>query len=256
MIQEDENGLQNSIKLVIEAQQDIKKQLLTEIASLNGESTSIKPSKATLKFYNASVHKIVSDIAAINTSIHKAETIDIPNLHQRIEALAQRKSLIEARITELQSFRENKLSSLLHDKNSDLDNNNNNLDSNPIILNNNESNSKTETNFTQFMADLENEVIRLDEKLAVNSQLTNELRDRLRHSRVGVFGARRAEAMRVWNEEVAAEKRNNLEINRNRRLSCVGLKNPSVPLMMSNVLARRYSAVSKARNIDVNKDLL
>lgn len=227
MAENEKNDLEKSIQLAIQAQKDIKEQLLKEISQLKSEpEPHPHPSEATLKFYTSHIHKIISDVTTINSEINKSQTLIIPDMERKFSSLNKRKQRIEERISSLQKERNEDLIKSFNSPELDED--------------------EVSKRFNELIQKLSSDIENLDLQKKSNSERIKDLRGKLEDIHKNRSGGKREEAMRNWKDEVADEKRINTS-NMFRRQSCVGIKKTSQISIPANLLQRRFSCVNQPK---------
>lgn len=235
MDEKDKNSnLEKSIQLAIQAQKDIQKQLLAEIAQLKEQPDHSTPKAKTFQFYNYQLQKLSSDVETINSEIHKSETIVIPDLECTLDSLLKKRSRIEHRINEIQKERD------------------------PIFLDSFDNETDT-SNFSAKITELINKITldiqTLTAKKEENSKQIKELRTHLEELQRNQYNGRREVAMQFWADEVATEKKFNIA-NLTRRQSMFDSKRPPMRVPLPNVLmSRRYSAQDKKAQFGANQNV-
>lgn len=225
MAENEKNDLEKSIQLAIQAQKDIKQQLLKEISQLKSEpEPHPHHNEATLKFYQSHIHKIISDVTAINSEINKSQSLTIPDMERKLTSLNKKKDRMEERISALQKDRNEDLLKSLNS---------------PQL-----SEDEASRYFNELIQKLTTDINNLDLQKKTNAEKIKSLRSKLEDIHKNKSSGRREVAMRNWKDEVADEKRINAS-NMVRRQSCVGLKRKPQIAMAGNLMPRRFSCVDR-----------
>jgi septal ring factor EnvC (AmiA/AmiB activator) len=109
------DDLQASVQLHIQAQEEIKQELLATISALERES---RPPRTTLKqvhFHSASLRHVVADKSVVLDQIAKFKSVILPDLQQQLHTARQKRDLLESRIAALQASRSDALMANLDD---------------------------------------------------------------------------------------------------------------------------------------------
>lgn len=102
----EEEAMIESLKLAMQAQEEIRQQLLDEIKTLESEQPSQKGSLKAYNFYKSSLRHAMQEKKAVEQQIDNFNTNILPELHQQMDRLQQKKSALEQRILDLQVTRD------------------------------------------------------------------------------------------------------------------------------------------------------
>jgi hypothetical protein len=106
---DEDESLLESIRLAIQAQEEIRQELLSEVRTLESQA---RPHRTTIKmvaFYSASMRHVVSDKSAVLEQIAKFKTVTLPELRQQLDRINQRRETIQKRIETVQMARNRRL---------------------------------------------------------------------------------------------------------------------------------------------------
>jgi hypothetical protein len=106
---EGDESLLESIRLAIQAQEEIKQELLSEIRALENQA---RPHRTTIKlvaFYSSSLRHVVAEKSAVLEQIAKFKTSTLPELQQQLDRIRQKRETIQKRIETVQRARNRKL---------------------------------------------------------------------------------------------------------------------------------------------------
>ena len=228
---ESEEKSLNALVFAIKAQKEVKEQLTAEILELKKEFGSENmdiANAAKIKFYSSSLNKILSETSMLNNQFLRVKTIEIPEANIKRDSLLHRQKTIENRSKELKEYQDAKIMNQAKE----------------FAEKNDKENAMKF--FNDLMGDMEKRIQEYDRKIEENTSNANKLRENLREIQKTQTGIRRDDAVKVWQDEMADEKRVNLS-NFQRRQSCFGLnKRPQIPLQ-SNLMARRYSTIPRSK---------
>jgi hypothetical protein len=104
-----------SVELHIQAQEEIKQELLTTIRSLEKE---LSPPRATLRqvhFHSATLRHVVAEKSAVMDQIAKFKSSTLPDLQHQLDGARQKRATLEAKINALRSYRVDSLMNDLND---------------------------------------------------------------------------------------------------------------------------------------------
>ncbi|EAY19546.1 hypothetical protein TVAG_136770 [Trichomonas vaginalis G3] len=101
----DEQGIIDTINLAIKTQEEMKAQLLSEIAKLEQQNNSPSKTEATIKFYRSSIEHLEIEKQSLNEKIHQMKQVEYPTLQQKLQRITQKNQSVEARIKSLKKVR-------------------------------------------------------------------------------------------------------------------------------------------------------
>lgn len=94
------------IELAIQSELDLQAQLRREIQGLEQIHGQSSCSPSVLKFYNASLNKVISDTEELNTDIRQYETVHIPEMETKLRECQRMKVLAKKHIDQLDHLRQ------------------------------------------------------------------------------------------------------------------------------------------------------
>ncbi|OHT15452.1 hypothetical protein TRFO_14061 [Tritrichomonas foetus] len=223
---ENTDKLNSSLSLAIQKQLDIRKQLQEEIEATKKETTKKSSNKSSLKFYQSSLHKLISEISNFNKEIFQIKYSRIPDYQMKLEYLMKRSLLISKTTEEYKNSRK-------------TDN---------VNASNHDSHSENEIN--DLFISLERKSAELCKKVEENQEKIKELKGKLHliQSQTGLQTAKsdfsKTSSFLLWKEEIALEKRFNTGSSR-RMSSAVPI--PKIELELPRrTSSRRYSSAARA----------
>jgi hypothetical protein len=101
-----------SVELHIQAQEEIKQELLSTIRALERETCSPCATLKQVNFHSASLRHIVAEQSKVMDQIAKFKSSTLPDLQHLLDGLRQRRATLEARINALRGYR---IDSLMND---------------------------------------------------------------------------------------------------------------------------------------------
>lgn len=106
---EDDETLIESMRLALQAQQEIKQQLLAELAQLESKSQTTKFTEKSLKFYQSSLNHTEQEKNSINEQIIKFKNTVLPEIQQQLDRIQQKRHSLDEQISNLQKYRDSGL---------------------------------------------------------------------------------------------------------------------------------------------------
>lgn len=108
-----DDGVLETINLAIKSQEEIKSQLLAEIAQLESQHELQKGETAPIKFYKSSIEHLRAEKQSLNDKIHQFKQVEYPTLQQKLQRMQQKNAAIENRISYLEKIRDEDIVSKL-----------------------------------------------------------------------------------------------------------------------------------------------
>ena len=108
-MQDDEQQMIESMQLALQAQEEIKQQLLNEISALQGSTHSQRSAEKSLKFYKSSLERAQCEKKSLEDQISKFKNIILPEISQQYERVHQKREGLEMHIKSLKGYRDEKL---------------------------------------------------------------------------------------------------------------------------------------------------
>jgi hypothetical protein len=109
-----DSDLLASVELHVQAQEEIKQELLATIRALEKE---ISPPRATLRqvhFHSATLRHVVAEQSAVMDQIAKFKSSTLPDLQHQLDVARQKRASLESKISALRGYR---VDSLMNDLN-------------------------------------------------------------------------------------------------------------------------------------------
>jgi hypothetical protein len=106
---ERDESLLESIRLAIQAQEEIKQELLSEIRALENQARPHRTTIRLIAFYSSSLRHVVAEKSAVLEQIAKFKTSTLPELQQQLDRIRQKRETIQKRIETVQRARNRKL---------------------------------------------------------------------------------------------------------------------------------------------------
>ena len=101
----EQGDLAASLQLAIQAQEEIKQQLLDEIKALESEQKPTRASVKTLKFYTASIKRAQDERNTVQAQINKFNSSILPGLEQQLDRVRQKRAAVDGRTQTLRAAR-------------------------------------------------------------------------------------------------------------------------------------------------------
>lgn len=177
----EEEAMIESLKLAMQAQEEIRQQLLDEIKTLEGEQPAQKGSLKAYHFYKSSLRHTTHEKKAVEQQIDNFKTNILPELQQQIDRLQQKKTALEQRIIGLQVTRDEGLLVRIEDK------------------------EQRYSAIQQFAVNLKKEIVELSAKEEQLKAETAAQRKELHALQEASLSRQRETAKQTWKEEMADE---------------------------------------------------
>ena len=181
-----------SMQLAIQAQKEIRQQLIAEIRSFES-NTQQKYGLKSVKFYSQSLNHAVEENNALKKQISYFKTVVLPDLLQQKERIQQRRRSIEERIEHL-------------GKNLDAD-----------ILLSLSNKQKIGQTIDELIQKYQKEIEELTLEEGYLTKNNSKLRRELREIHNQALKSQRESAKQSWNDEMADEKSLNNSLNSRKR---------------------------------------
>ena len=101
----EQGDLAASLHLAIQAQEEIKQQLLDEIKALESEQKPTRASVKTLNFYTASIKRAQDERKTVQAQIDKFNSSILPGLEQQLDRVRQKRAAVDGRAETLRAAR-------------------------------------------------------------------------------------------------------------------------------------------------------
>ena len=97
------------LQLAIQAQEEIKEQLLSEIAELENEQRPSRPPVNTLNFYRSSLQRAQEEKQGLQDQISKFNSVILPGLERHLERLREKRAAINEQIEKYRLARQEQI---------------------------------------------------------------------------------------------------------------------------------------------------
>jgi hypothetical protein len=198
MGEEDAAALLESVRLAIQAQEEIKQELLVQALALEQTATPQHISLKTVQFYSSSLRHAVSEKSAVIDQIAKLKSSVLPDLERQLERINSRRISLEKRVMALQ------------------------LSRNPAILRDANTPERLQATIAALSDSLGKELIELSSSETELKNNTTKARAELRTLQEQTLIKQRDSARATWASEVADERHvNNSRFGRKRAATIV-----------------------------------
>lgn len=187
-----DDDFNQTMQLAIQAQKEIRQQLIAEIASLES-STQQRYGLKSVMFYSQTLSHVVEENNSIKKQINYFKTVVLPDLRQQKERIMQKRKSIESKIETL-------------GKSLDL----------TILSNLSNKNTMSKT-INDLIMKYQKEIEEITLEESSLTQNNNKLRKELREIQNQALKSQRESAKQSWNEEMADEKVLNNSLNSRKR---------------------------------------
>jgi hypothetical protein len=198
MVDADNEALLESVRIAIQAQEEIKQELLTELLVLEGDARPRQISLKTVQFYSSSLRHAVSEKSAVIDQVANFKASILPDLERQLERINSRRITLEKRVMGLQ------------------------LSRNPAYLRDANSPEKLQATVAALSDNLTKELIELSTTETELKNSTAKARTELRTLQDLTVNKQRDSARITWQSEVADERKvNNSRFGRKRAATIV-----------------------------------
>ena len=173
-----------TINIAIKSQEQIKAQLLAEIAQLEAQNGANKESGA-VKFYKASLDRVKQERDALERQIEQYKTNEYPAIQQKLQRVQQKIDTTKFRIDYMKKIRESDITEKLD---------------NPEIAH---------TALQEFSKSLQEEIDSLDKIEQEYSEKIADAKENLHSLQEANLNKKRTAALSSWDNELNDEKKLN-----------------------------------------------
>ena len=104
-----DSSIIETINIAIKSQEEIRAQLLSEIAQLEAQNGPQKVQNGSIRFYKTSLERVKREREELEQQIEQIKSNDIPQLQQKLNRVEQKSETIKYRIDYLQKIRDSDL---------------------------------------------------------------------------------------------------------------------------------------------------
>ncbi|KAK8889295.1 hypothetical protein M9Y10_034041 [Tritrichomonas musculus] len=182
---EEDESLIESMKLALQAQEEIKQQLLKEIASLEASTQGPRLTEKSLKFYKSSLDHDLKEKKLLTDQITKFKSSILPEVQQQYDRIHQKRVSLEEHISVLQKLRDESLITDISDPN------------------------KRSSAISTFQSNLQSEIQSLSNEEKELQEKTAKAKTELHVLQEQYLNSQRESAKKIWEDELANEMGNN-----------------------------------------------
>jgi hypothetical protein len=195
---DDADGLTESVLVAIQAQEEIKQELLAQVLALEQDARPHQISLKTVQFYSSSLRHAVSEKSAVIDQVANFKASVLPDLERQLERINSRRVALEKRVMRLQVSRD------------------------PSLLRDTNTPEKLQASVTSLQDSLTKELMELSATETELKNNTAKARAELRALQDLSLNRQRDSARATWANEVADEKKvNNSRFGRKRAATIV-----------------------------------
>lgn len=203
---EDEESLIESMKLALQAQEEIKQQLLSEIATLEASAQQPRYTEKSLKFYKSSLDHALEEKKLLTDQITKFKSSILPEVQQQYDRIHQKRESLQDHIAALQKLRDTSLIDSIKDPN------------------------QRDSAISSFQSNIQSEINSLSNEEKDLQQKTIKAKTELHVLQEQYLNSQRENAKKSWEDELASEMGNNKAHFARRRSLTVSMMRKNQPL--------------------------